>query len=175
MASAQNAVVFDLDGVLADVRHRLHHVAGRPRDWEAFFAAAPDDPVLADGRRAVEAVPPDHAVVYLTGRPERCRADTQSWLVQHRLPRGELLMRPDWDRRPAWMTKVAHLRHLAGRVVITQVLDDDASVVEAVRAAGFPALHVTWMAPVSTSTSGSYLTERVRGLLFDLQEGEGRV
>ena len=32
--------VFDLDGTLADVRHRLHHIEGRRRDWDAFFSAA---------------------------------------------------------------------------------------------------------------------------------------
>jgi len=29
-----------IDGVLADVHHRLHHIARRPKDWPAFFAAA---------------------------------------------------------------------------------------------------------------------------------------
>src|SRR5659263_561226 len=41
--------VFDIDGVLADVRHRLPHVQARPKDWDAFFAAIGKDPVLPDG------------------------------------------------------------------------------------------------------------------------------
>ena len=41
--------VFDIDGVLADVRHRLRHVEQRPKDWDAFFAAEPDDPTLVAG------------------------------------------------------------------------------------------------------------------------------
>ena len=41
--------VFDVDGVVADVAHRLHHVARRPKDWRRFFAAAPKDPPLAVG------------------------------------------------------------------------------------------------------------------------------
>jgi hypothetical protein len=41
--------VFDIDGVLADVRHRLHLVEGRPKDWDGFFAAAADDPPLTRG------------------------------------------------------------------------------------------------------------------------------
>ena len=42
--------VFDIDGVLADVRHRLHHLQCRPQRWEAFFTAADRDPLLeADG------------------------------------------------------------------------------------------------------------------------------
>ena len=30
--------VFDIDGVLADVRHRLRHVEGPRKQWDAFFA-----------------------------------------------------------------------------------------------------------------------------------------
>ena len=41
--------VFDIDGVLADVRHRLHHLQARPQRWEAFFLAADRDPLLEEG------------------------------------------------------------------------------------------------------------------------------
>src|SRR5262245_49979 len=40
------AVLVDIDGVVADAGHRLHLVERRPRDWDAFFAAAADDPPL---------------------------------------------------------------------------------------------------------------------------------
>ena len=52
-ASGPARAVFDIDGVLADVRHRLHHVTARPKDWDAFFGAAPDDPPLREGLNAV--------------------------------------------------------------------------------------------------------------------------
>ena len=42
--------VFDIDGVLADPTHRQHHVAARPKDWDAFFAAVGGDEVLEAGR-----------------------------------------------------------------------------------------------------------------------------
>ena len=62
--------VFDIDGVLADVRHRLHHVASRPKDWDAFFGAAADDPPLTEGLGAVATADrAGHVIVYLTGRP----------------------------------------------------------------------------------------------------------
>ena len=58
--------VFDIDGVLADVEHRRHHISGRPRDWPAFFAAAGDDPVLAPGVAMVHRAQADgKLVVYL--------------------------------------------------------------------------------------------------------------
>ncbi len=47
--SQRPLAVFDVDGVLADVRHRLRHVERRPKDWDAFFSAAVDDPPLAQG------------------------------------------------------------------------------------------------------------------------------
>ena len=46
--------VVDIDGVVADVRHRLHHVADRPKDWRSFFAAAADDEfAMGPARREV--------------------------------------------------------------------------------------------------------------------------
>ena len=172
-----SAAVFDLDGVLADVRHRLHHVAARPKRWDAFFAAAPQDPPLAEGLAAVaEASARGHVIVYLTGRPERCRDGPVTWLAAHGLPEGELFMRDDTDRRPARFTKVARLRRLARRLRVAVLVDDDEAVVDAVRAAGFPVLHATWMQEQpSPSTSGSGSGhESAQEVLFEAQESDGR-
>ena len=172
-----SAAVFDLDGVLADVRHRLHHVVSRPKRWNAFFAAAPHDPPLVEGLAAVaEAEEQGLVIVYLTGRPERCRDDTLTWLAAHGLPEGELFMRDDADRRPARLTKVAHLRRLARRMCVAVLVDDDAAVVDAVRAAGFHVLHATWMnGEVSPSTSDSASRRgNAQDVLFAAQEADGR-
>ena len=173
-----SVAVFDIDGVLADVRHRLHHVAARPKDWDAFFGEAPRDPPLAEGIGAVaEAARGGHIVMYLTGRPERCRRDTLDWLAAQGLPRGELHMRDDTDRRPARITKVATLRRLSRRFRVEAFVDDDAAVVQAVRQAGFPVLHAQWML---TSTSGADSapgaadTPSAQEVLFEIQEDEGR-
>jgi len=32
--------IFDIDGTLADVEHRRHHLAQRPQRWDRFFAEA---------------------------------------------------------------------------------------------------------------------------------------
>ena len=139
--------VFDIDGVLADVRHRLHFLDARPRDWNAFFAAVGADEVLPQGVGAVRAALADGlGVVYLTGRPERCRQDTVQWLDAHGLPEAEVLMRPDADRRPARLFKVDALRRLASRADVAYLVDDDPEVAEAVSAAGVPVRLADWMA-----------------------------
>jgi hypothetical protein len=138
--------IIDLDGVLADVRHRLHHIGGSSRDWAAFFAGIPDDPVLPEGRAVVERLAGDHELVYLTGRPERAREDTETWLRRHGLPRGRLIMRRERDRRPARVTKPGLLRSYAenGRTIAV-VVDDDPQVCDALERAGWPVLRADWM------------------------------
>ena len=138
--------VIDLDGVLADVRHRLHFLESSPKDWAGFFAGIPDDPVLIEGRAVVDQLAGDHELVYLTGRPETTRGDTEAWLERHGLPSAKLIMRRPRDRRPARITKPALLRDLTadGRRVAV-VVDDDPQVCDALERAGWQVLRAEWM------------------------------
>lgn len=159
--SPRPLAVFDLDGTLADVRHRLRFLRRRPRDWDAFFRAAVADPPLAEGIALALDSAADHEVVYLTGRPERCRRDTVEWLSRHGLPGGRLLMRSDGDRRPARVTKPELLRGLSRGRSVALVVDDDHQVCDAYEAAGFRVVRARW-------AQASPLLERV-------QEREGRI
>jgi hypothetical protein len=136
--------VIDLDGTVADVRHRLHHLQRRPKDWDAFFAGIADDPPLAEGLAVVRTLADDHELVYLTGRPERYRRATQEWLRRHELPPGRLMMRRGGDRRPARVAKLAMLRSLGARTRVAVLVDDDPDVCTAARAAGYPVLVAEW-------------------------------
>lgn len=136
--------VFDLDGTLADTRHRLHLVAGRAKDWDAFFAAASADPPLPVGVALAQESARDCDVAYVTGRPERCRRDTLRWLADQGLPRGELVMRRDRDRRPARVAKLEQLRRLARGRVVAVVVDDDPAVCDAYESAGYRVLRACW-------------------------------
>lgn len=152
--------MFDVDGVLADVTHRLHHLRARPQRWERFFAAADRDPLLDEGAKRLRVALDEHEVVYLTGRPERNRRLTERWLARHALPTGPLLMRRDDDHRPArWMKREA-LRRLARSREVVSVIDDDPAVFEVLEADGWPIELATWLPHSST--------------LADAQERRGR-
>ena len=162
--------VLDIDGVLADVRHRLPLLRpsgsghqGRA-DWDAFFARAADDPLLPEGAAVAERLAADHELVYLSGRPERLRSTTESWLAAHRLPVGTVVLRRESDRRPARVVKREVLRRLAHERPVAVVVDDDADVVAALEAAGFPVLRADWALPDSDD----------RSRLRSAQEREGR-
>jgi phosphoglycolate phosphatase-like HAD superfamily hydrolase len=157
--------VFDIDGVVADVRHRLRYVERRPKDWDAFFDAAVDDPPHPEGVDLVrEHVASGHDVVFLTGRPERCRRDTERWLGEQGIGGFPLHMRPARDRRPAAVVKVQLLARLAADREVAVVVDDDELVVEALRRAGWNVVHADWEVRAAAEQAA----------LLEAQELEGR-
>lgn len=150
MPGPRPTAVLDIDGVLADVRHRLHHLERSPKSWDLFFAGIPADPPLEVGVELAAELARDHQIAYLTGRPERTRDDTSAWLTEHGLPPGQLLMRADGDRRPARLAKSALLQRLARETTIVVVVDDDPAVCETLQAAGWPVLRADWVPRPST-------------------------
>ncbi|MEW2300715.1 hypothetical protein AB0958_12180 [Streptomyces sp. NPDC006655] len=159
-SSKRPVAVFDIDNTLADTAHRQRFLERRPRDWDAFFAAAPHDPPLAEGIALAVASAAECEIVYLTGRPERCRRDTLDWLVAHGLPEGRVHMRRNADRRPARHTKLEILRRLAERREIRVLVDDDELVCDDAERAGFTVVRARW-------------ADR-SAVLEQAQEGEGR-
>jgi hypothetical protein len=136
--------IVDIDGVVADVRHRLHHVEKKPKDWDAFFRGARQDALHPEGKAIVERLRGDNEIVYLTGRPQWLEKITLSWLDRHGLGGHRLVMRSRGDRRPAAQAKVELLRTLAAGRTVAVVVDDDERVLEAMAAAGFPTFHADW-------------------------------
>ncbi|WP_030935005.1 HAD family acid phosphatase [Streptomyces sp. NRRL S-646] len=159
-SSKRPIAVFDLDNTLADTAHRQRFLERKPRDWDAFFAAAPADPPIPEGIALVLESAKECEIVYLTGRPERCRRDTLTWLAAQGLPDGRLHMRRNDDRRPARRTKLEILRSLARTRDVRVLVDDDELVCEDAERAGFPVVLAHWIAPSSA--------------LETAQEAEGR-
>ncbi|HEY3001379.1 MAG TPA: HAD family acid phosphatase [Kribbellaceae bacterium] len=155
--------VLDIDATIADVRHRLHHLKSRPKSWDAFFAGSKHDTPLEDGLMIARSLAKGHEIVYLTGRPERTRKDTEQWLAKHGLPKGRVLMRGDHDRRPSVYLKLAQLKRLAAERKVAVLVDDDATVCDAAEKSGFAVLRADWATDPETQPT-----------LFEAQESEGR-
>ena len=136
--------IVDIDGVVADVRHRLHHVESRPKDWDAFFAAAVEDPPHPEGVAVVQRLAADHEIVFLTGRPRWLRAATEAWLEANGVGGHRLVMRPRNDRRPAAQVKLELVKELAAGRQLDVIVDDDPAVVAAFRNAGLPVFAADW-------------------------------
>ena len=101
--------LFDIDGTLADLTHRLHHISGeydnqgmeKPKNWDAFFAACSDDkPIKHVVELAKMIVDADKTIVYVSGRSDSVRGQTLMWLAGHVGSVGPLYMRKHGDHRP---------------------------------------------------------------------------
>ncbi len=106
----QREIIFDIDGTLADLSHRLYWVTGGQRDWPAFFAAMNRDTVIEPIRELLWQLQRDHKIILCSGRPEDCRDATEIWLRQnHIIDWAALYMRPAGDFRPDHIVKAGLL------------------------------------------------------------------
>ena len=80
-------------------------------------------------------------IILVTGRQERFRKVTETWLAWHEIPFGPLLMRADNDQRPDSEVKQDILNSLKaqGKQILFTV-DDRQSVVDMWRANGITCL-----------------------------------
>lgn len=77
-------VVFDLDGTLCDISHRVHFVARGRKRWREFFAACGDDEPIWPVINALQAhAAAGHRVEIWSGRSDEVRAQTEEWLHRH--------------------------------------------------------------------------------------------
>lgn len=91
------AVVFDVDGVLSDAVGRQHFLEHGRRDWDSFFAACGDDPVIEELARLMDLLDSRLQVILLTGRPFRVQPQTLAWLDRYGLRWDLLVMRARGD------------------------------------------------------------------------------
>jgi phosphoglycolate phosphatase-like HAD superfamily hydrolase len=101
MSTTRPCYIFDIDGTVADISHRLHHIEKQPKDWDAFFAACPRDVPIPAIRHLAVTLGTYAPIVFVTGRSDRVRTETDFWLkVKAQVSFAALYMREDGDHRP---------------------------------------------------------------------------
>jgi HAD superfamily, subfamily IIIB (Acid phosphatase) len=139
-----NCYVFDIDGTVADLSHRLHHITGEKRDDRAFFAAcAKDEPISHILGLAGDLVRAGRQIVWVSSRSDECRDQTIDWLKSHNAPAWPLYMRKADDDRPDNIVKGELLDQLmADGFNPLMAFDDRDRVVKMWRARGIPCAQV---------------------------------
>lgn len=145
----KNIIVCDLDGTLADCEHRVHHVRTKPANWDAFFAGVKDDklnyPVLHVLDKFMNYEGWHYNIIFCSGRPERCRQDTEDWLLSNCgffIAQYTLLMRKDGDFRADHIVKQEILDKHIDKERVLFVLDDRQQVVDMWRRNGLVCFQV---------------------------------
>ena len=139
----KKTVIFDIDGTLADIRHRRGYLDGNRPDWARFNAAMGDDtpnaPVVALYKTLWDAE--RFEIILTTGRNEKHRRVTEQWLIWNEIPFSRMIMRADNDHRADHIIKeeILHLLLSEGRQIEFAV-DDRQQVVDMWRRNGITCL-----------------------------------
>lgn len=88
------AVIFDLDGVLADAMHRQHFLHRDTPDWDGFYRDVHADSVIAAGHALMASMRADLTIVILTARVDDVAEATRQWLTAHGIRYDLLVCRP---------------------------------------------------------------------------------
>ena len=144
-------VIFDIDGTLADIEHRRHHVSGKKKDFNSFNKEMGNDvanePIVKLLQMCCDS---GYLIIYCTGRMERDRDVTINFLNQLSITDNfvpeHLMMRankrrsdPDWEVKQDMLHEI--LKTLDKENILFTV-DDRQKVVDMWRANGLTCLQV---------------------------------
>lgn len=155
--------VFDLDGTLADLNHRLHHIKPpidprtiAPSDvqekykdwrpnWDAFFDDCDKDEPISWVINLARMSANHGFILILSGRSDRVQGKTELWLKENNVPFNLLLMRKEGDHRPDDQIKKEIMasfliNHNLSTHDIEFIVDDRQRVVDMWRQEGFNVL-----------------------------------
>lgn len=136
-----NCIIVDIDGTLAHMTDRS------PYDYTRVSEDIVDenvrDVVLRYYSRDVMMEIPDTYIIIVSGREDACRAETEKWLQDNRIPYDEFYMRQTGDNRnDAIVKKEIYEEFIKPRFNVRFVLDDRDRVVKMWREEGLKVLQV---------------------------------
>lgn len=127
------AVLFDIDGTLANIEHRRPLLDSDRPDWRSFNSRmgedTPNPPVVELYKTLWNSL--KYQLILVSGRGEEHRKITEAWLIWNSIPFDRLLLRPQNDFRPDVQIKqeILHQLQAEGKEILF-VVDDRDSVVK---------------------------------------------
>ena len=136
-------VIVDLDGTIANLDHRLHHIKCERKNWAAFHAEVLHDSVIEPIAQLVRDLHLRYRPIIVTGRPmdHPCGINTEDWLYENQIPFYHLFMRNQPSNVLDSEVKQGIL-DLLPKQQIKLVLEDRTRVVEMWRRNGLTCLQV---------------------------------
>jgi hypothetical protein len=139
------AVIFDLDGVLADAMHRQHFLHRETPDWTSFYRDVHRDAVIEAGRALLSCMRDDVTIIILTARVDEVAVVTREWLAAQGLRFDLLVCRPpreDDDAAVAVDYKRVEIRRMLDWGIEPLLgIDDNRRIVDMYDEFGIPSLY----------------------------------
>lgn len=150
-------VIFDIDGTLADLDHRLHYIKKYPKDYSKFYTECVNDSVITPIKALANIF---HnigtEILLVSGRSDVVRDETLEWLNRNDINFHALYMRKAEDYRSDVVVKSEILDEiLDAGYEIDLVIDDRPSVVAMWRERGLTCLQCReWVETEKPSLKG---------------------
>jgi hypothetical protein len=139
----REAVIFDVDGTLADVASIRHYVAGEKKNFQKFHAAAS---LVHPHREVVELAASlgraGYVIIVVTSRKEEWRWTTTTWLRKWEIEFDHLHMRGQADGRHDVEVKREILTGIRRSHRVVLAVDDNPAIIAMWNEERIPA--VTW-------------------------------
>lgn len=157
-------IIFDIDGTIADVRHRLHHIQNG-KNWVAFFDEMGNDTAI---EAMFELARLNHSAcgrnIVSTARPSDYEPHTVEWLKRHKFPFDALYMRSEGDYRKDDIVKEEILYKMVSDGFNPKLaIDDKSNVVDMYRRNGISSLQCEADEPKVSRYAGQTLLHLMVG------------
>jgi len=139
----RKCVIFDIDGTIADIDHRLHLKKHKEDFYSKAYADEPIVGVIAVLKMFLSN--PDYTVIFLTSRPEWTRLTTVSWLHKHinllNFSPYTLMMRPQGvDKKDYEVKQDIYMSQIKDLYDVELIIEDRQQVVTMWRGLGLTCL-----------------------------------
>ena len=125
-----HAILVDLDGTLADIKHRLYLLQERPKNHRAFEKLCVNDEVNFPVCLVVKALESYADIVIVSGRSSDVRKETEEWLQENSISYNDIYMRKSGDYRADNIIKDEILMQIKEKYDILFAIDDRKRVVD---------------------------------------------
>ena len=145
-----NAVIFDMDGTLADVSSIRHHIippTPKPKGWYKDFGAfhaesvnVPSHSNVVDHAHRAHVL--GNAIIIVTARRAMYRNQTAMWLALNGVPSDAMFMRANDDGRPDNEVKRDILNVIRHSWNVIHAVDDNPSIIALWESEGIPVTQI---------------------------------
>lgn len=126
----RKAIIFDIDGTLADNSHRTPWVKSKPKNWGAYNATMSEDKLIKPVATLYSILRDnyEYKLIICTGREDVYKDVTDYWLTTNEVFYDELYMRKEKDYRDDTIVKEEMLKEIQKNYEVAFVFDDRPSV-----------------------------------------------
>lgn len=104
--------IFDMDGTLANIDHRIKYLTDGHPDWESFNSLMVHDKANIDMCDLAKMLSNYYRIVICTGRFDKFRNTTEQQLHYWGVPHSGIFMRPEGDYSSDVDVKRKHLKYM---------------------------------------------------------------